>query len=105
MMPNPDKPARDILDFYLEAGVDALVGEEPVDRFAGEQTNTATRTVTSPLAGEVGEQRSPGGGYTTSSNSSRLPPSPTLPQVENARTRVNPSSVGGGSEKIGRAHV
>ncbi len=34
MMPNPDKPARDILDFYLEAGVDALVGEEPVDRFA-----------------------------------------------------------------------
>jgi uracil-DNA glycosylase family 4 len=34
MMPNPDKPARDILDFYLEAGVDALVGEEAVDRFA-----------------------------------------------------------------------
>lgn len=34
MMPNPDKPARDILEFYLEAGVDALVGEEPVDRFA-----------------------------------------------------------------------
>jgi uracil-DNA glycosylase family 4 len=34
MMPSPDKPARDVLDFYLEAGVDALLGEEPVDRFA-----------------------------------------------------------------------
>ena len=28
------RPARDLLDFYAEAGVDALVGEEPVDRFA-----------------------------------------------------------------------
>ena len=28
------KPARDLLDFYAEAGVDALLGEEPVDRFA-----------------------------------------------------------------------
>jgi DNA polymerase len=34
MMPSPDKPARELLDFYLEAGVDAWVGEEPVDRFA-----------------------------------------------------------------------
>jgi DNA polymerase len=29
-----DNSARDLIDFYLEAGVDALVGEEPVDRFA-----------------------------------------------------------------------
>lgn len=28
------KATRDLLDFYLEAGVDALVGEEPVNRFA-----------------------------------------------------------------------
>jgi uracil-DNA glycosylase family 4 len=34
MMPNGDKSTRELLDFYLEAGVDALVGEEPVDRFA-----------------------------------------------------------------------
>ncbi len=34
MTPSRDKPARDLIDFYLEAGVDALVGEEPVDRFA-----------------------------------------------------------------------
>ena len=28
------KTARDLLDFYTEAGVDAVLGEEPVDRFA-----------------------------------------------------------------------
>ena len=30
----PDLNARDLIEFYLEAGADALVGEEPVDRFA-----------------------------------------------------------------------
>jgi uracil-DNA glycosylase len=35
MLPGPDN-ARDILSFYLEAGVDALLGEEPVDRMADE---------------------------------------------------------------------
>jgi DNA polymerase len=30
----PDRNARDLLDFYREAGVDALVGEQPIDRFA-----------------------------------------------------------------------
>ncbi len=34
MTPSRDKPARDLLDFYLEAGVDAPVGEQPVDRLA-----------------------------------------------------------------------
>jgi uracil-DNA glycosylase family 4 len=34
MTPAREKPARDLLDFYLEAGADALLGEEPVDRFA-----------------------------------------------------------------------
>ena len=31
MTPSRDKPARDLLDFYLEAGVDAALGEQPVD--------------------------------------------------------------------------
>jgi uracil-DNA glycosylase len=35
MLPGRDN-ARDILSFYLEAGVDALLGEEPVDRMADE---------------------------------------------------------------------
>ncbi len=34
MTPDPEKPARDLLRFYADAGVDALVGEEPVNRFA-----------------------------------------------------------------------
>ena len=36
MTPAHDKAARDLLDFYREAGADALLGEAPVDRFAPE---------------------------------------------------------------------
>lgn len=36
MIPADNKPARELLDFYLEAGVDALLDEEPVDHFAEE---------------------------------------------------------------------
>ena len=31
------KAARELITFYLEAGVDAVLGEEPIDRFAGER--------------------------------------------------------------------
>ena len=34
MPPDRDKAARELLAFYQEAGVDALLGEAPVDRFA-----------------------------------------------------------------------
>ncbi len=34
MTPDSEKAARELLAFYLEAGVDAPVGEAPVDRFA-----------------------------------------------------------------------
>lgn len=34
MTPSHETSARELLAFYAEAGVDALVGEEPVDRFA-----------------------------------------------------------------------
>jgi uracil-DNA glycosylase family 4 len=44
MVPLPDHTPRELLDFYLEAGADALVGEEPVDRFAPvEQTPAPPR--------------------------------------------------------------
>jgi DNA polymerase len=33
-MPSDPTTARELIEFYLEAGADALVGEEPVDRFA-----------------------------------------------------------------------
>ncbi len=35
-MSSVNRDARELLSFYLEAGVDALVGEEPVDRMADE---------------------------------------------------------------------
>ena len=36
MPPDRTTAARDLLAFYLEAGVDAVVGEEPVNRLTGE---------------------------------------------------------------------
>jgi DNA polymerase len=43
MTPDRTKAARELLAFYLEAGADALLGEEPVDRFAGGETAPSTR--------------------------------------------------------------
>lgn len=34
MMPNATKAVHELLDFYVEAGVDAMLGEEAVDHFA-----------------------------------------------------------------------
>src|SRR3569833_2227620 len=45
-MPPDPTTAREILDFYLEAGADALVGEEPIDRFA--EAAPAPRTAAAP---------------------------------------------------------
>ncbi|MGH6725043.1 MAG: uracil-DNA glycosylase [Pseudolabrys sp.] len=47
-----DRPAvaRDLLAFYLEAGADALVGEQPVDRFAAEQPPAPSARATQPVA-------------------------------------------------------
>ena len=35
MTPDRARAARELLAFYLEAGVDALLGEAPVDRVGG----------------------------------------------------------------------
>src|ERR1700726_1762860 len=35
MTPDRNQAARELLAFYLEAGVDAVLGETAVDRFAG----------------------------------------------------------------------
>ncbi len=43
------KTARDLLDFYAEAGVDALIGETPVDRFAATEP-TAPARAAQPVA-------------------------------------------------------
>ena len=48
-----NKAARELLAFYQEAGVDALVGETPVDRFADASPRVSTPTPSLPAA-EVG---------------------------------------------------
>ena len=58
MTPDRTRAARELLAFYAEAGVDALVGETPVDRFAGSEAReepsggrlsaTADRAVSAP---------------------------------------------------------
>ncbi len=40
--------ARELLDFYVEAGVDALVGEKAVDRFAAAETPLAPPAMPAP---------------------------------------------------------
>ncbi len=46
MLPDRTAAPQDLLAFYAEAGVDALVGEEPVDRFAmADPSSTPARTV------------------------------------------------------------
>ncbi|MEA2985673.1 MAG: uracil-DNA glycosylase [Alphaproteobacteria bacterium] len=104
MNPDTDKAARELLAFYLEAGVDAPVGEKPVDRFADD-----TSFSTSPFSGEVGE-RSPTGGGLASSPESKLPPSPTLPRPNSGlpdlgtmmRDSGKPEARGGGSQESHR---
>jgi DNA polymerase len=48
MMPSREKAARDLLVFYAEAGVDALVGEQPVDRFAAVEAPAVPVRVAQP---------------------------------------------------------
>src|SRR4029453_10099224 len=43
MTPDRDKAARELLAFYQEAGVDALLGETPIDRFAAPPAGAAPR--------------------------------------------------------------
>ncbi|PWT92623.1 MAG: uracil-DNA glycosylase [Proteobacteria bacterium] len=69
MTPHREKALRELLAFYAEAGVDALVGEAPVNRFGGEQ-----QSAPSPLAGEGWGGGSPKAGAEDS------PPTLSLPR-------------------------
>jgi uracil-DNA glycosylase len=46
MIPDRTKAARELLAFYVEAGVDGLVGETPVNHFAPEPVQTPSPVVT-----------------------------------------------------------
>ena len=45
-----DLAARELIAFYLDAGVDTLVGDVPVDRFAGDPTAPATEAAAKKAA-------------------------------------------------------
>jgi uracil-DNA glycosylase len=60
MTPTQGKPARDLLDFYAEAGVDALLGEQPIDRFAMAEPPPA-RTARPAAAPEFVAKAAPAG--------------------------------------------
>src|SRR5512137_837905 len=49
-MPTHGKPVRDLLDFYTEAGVDALLGEDPVNRFAAAEAPAPPARMTQKAA-------------------------------------------------------
>jgi len=50
MTPDRNKAARELLAFYQEAGVDVLLGETPVDRFADASARGAAPSAPSPAA-------------------------------------------------------
>ncbi len=56
MMPFDTPSARDLLDFYRDAGADALVGEEPIDRFAAVDAPTAPLALRDPAQERVQER-------------------------------------------------
>ncbi|MGD0334570.1 MAG: uracil-DNA glycosylase [Xanthobacteraceae bacterium] len=60
-MNSAGKDSRELIAFYLDAGVDALVGEEPVDRFADAAQPPAGNSFATPLAAEAGATRKEGG--------------------------------------------
>ncbi|MFL9827296.1 uracil-DNA glycosylase, partial [Rhodoplanes sp. SY1] len=49
MSPDRTAAARDLLAFYLEAGVDALLAEEPRDRLRPEEAAEPAGVTTSPV--------------------------------------------------------
>jgi DNA polymerase len=48
MMPEPTPTVRELLAFYLDAGVDCALGEEPVNRLAEPETIPAAREAADP---------------------------------------------------------
>jgi DNA polymerase len=76
MRPSGEKPARELLDFYLEAGVDAWVGEEPVDRFADASEPAPDRMPISKRPADPAPDRVPRPDPPLSAERRAAPPAP-----------------------------
>jgi uracil-DNA glycosylase len=78
-MNSTDRNTRELMAFYRDAGVDALIGEEPVDRFADEASPRSAKSVgpapergrSSGVAAQVGVE-----GPTDGANDDRSPGKP-----------------------------
>ena len=72
--------ARDLLAFYAEAGVDAQLGEAPLDRLAEVKPTHSGGSLTSSLAGEVAGRSAAGvGSASAQTRAARTTPAPTIP--------------------------
>jgi uracil-DNA glycosylase len=97
-----DRNVQELLGFYLDAGVDALLGEEPVNRFADEVQSKVGKSVASPLEGEAAA-KGPEGGEAILPPASGSPPSPPLPRNLAAGHATSAARLGGGSDIVGAA--
>ena len=61
MLPDRTGTAQDLLAFYNEAGVDALLGEEPVDRFATAEPQPPPARTARPAPPQFEAKASPAG--------------------------------------------
>ena len=77
-MASLDWNARELLAFYRDAGVDALVGDEPVDRFADELDRPSAKAVAAAVARPAVpvSRMAEAGGVGASAAISAAPPSP-----------------------------
>jgi uracil-DNA glycosylase family 4 len=57
------KDARELIAFYVDAGVDALLDEEPVDRFADGPDTKPAKPAASPLSGGAAGRRRESGEF------------------------------------------
>ena len=69
--------ARELLAFYRDAGVDALVGEEAIDHFADELEPKRAKSVASAHGEEAGARRREGDGFGAAA-ADNASPSPSL---------------------------
>lgn len=73
MTPAQDKAARDLLVFYSEAGVDAVLGESPVNRF-GEQAQSAPGARLAREPGRAGRGERPSAPHVAAAGPLPQPP-------------------------------
>ena len=88
-MDSAAQAVRELIAFYLEAGVDTAVGEDAIDRFADAITSPPAKVVASPLAGEAAAERRQGGEFRSPAVSHR-PPSLPLPHKGGGNVPMQP---------------